>query len=115
MTIALLSMSGLLAGTEIIAMTLITICSRKKNLLYMTIAILLYGMVIPFLVYYSLSYSSIGTVNFTWNIITTISMIIIGKLLFNDIITRLHLVSFLMGITSMAILYIAEADLIKLH
>jgi len=110
MTLALLSMSGLLAGTETIAMTAITKYSRNKNIWYMAIAILLYGIVIPFSVYHSLSYSSIGTINFMWNIITTVSMIIIGKLLFDDTVTHLHLISLLMGIASMAILYIAEMD-----
>ncbi len=110
MTIALLSLASLLAGTETIAMTAITKYSRNKNIIYMAVAILLYGLVIPLSVYYSLSYSSIGTVNFTWNIITTVSMIVIGKLLFNDNVTHLHLISLLMGISSMVILYIAEME-----
>ena len=110
MSLALLSMAAWLAGTETIAMTAITQYSRNKKILFMATAIILYGLIIPYSIYYSLSYSSIGTINFTWNIITTVSMIIIGRFLFNDKMTHLHIISLLMGIGSMAILYIAEMN-----
>lgn len=104
----LLSLTGLLAGSETIAMTSITKFSKNKNFLYMLLALLIYGIIIPFIVLKTLTFAGIGTVNFMWNIITTVSMIIIGHFYFGDRMSNLHLISLLLGIASITILYIAE-------
>lgn len=104
----LLSLTGLLAGSETIAMTSITKFSKNKNFLYMLLALLIYGIIIPFIVLKTLTFAGIGTVNFIWNIITTVSMIIIGHFYFGDRMSNLHLISLLLGIASITILYIAE-------
>jgi multidrug transporter EmrE-like cation transporter len=56
----------------------------------------------------SLNFSGIGIVNFLWNIITTVCMIIIGYYLFNEKVNHLHLISLLLGIASIILLYFAE-------
>jgi hypothetical protein len=108
MTIGLVSMAALLAGTEIVAMTSITQYYRHKNTAFIVIAVIIYGLIVPFLTYSSLFYSAIGTVNLMWNLMTTVSMIVIGRFMFNDTLTRLHIISLLMGLASMSILFVAE-------
>ena len=104
----LLSLTGLLAGSETIAMTSITKFSKNKQFSYMLLALLIYGIIIPFIVLKTLTFAGIGTVNFMWNIITTVSMILIGHFYFGDRISNLHLISLMLGIASITILYIAE-------
>ena len=104
----LLPLTGLLAGSETIAMTAITKYSKTNNKLFMLFGFLIYGFIIPFVVLKTLTYSGIGTVNFMWNIITTVSMIIIGHFYFGDKMSNLHLISLMLGIASITVLYIAE-------
>ncbi len=56
----------------------------------------------------SLNFEGIGTVNFMWNVITTVSMIVIGHYLFRDKITHLHVISLMLGVSSLILLYIAN-------
>lgn len=104
----LLPLTGLLAGSETIAMTSITKYSKNGNKLFMLLAFIIYGFIIPFSVLKTLTFAGIGTVNFMWNIITTVSMIIIGHFYFGDKMSNLHLISLMLGIASITILYIAE-------
>ena len=104
----LLPLTGILAGSETIAMTAITKYSKGHNKLFMILGLFIYGLVIPFVVFKTLTFAGIGTVNFMWNIITTVSMIIIGHFYFGDKMSNLHLISLLLGIASITVLYIAE-------
>jgi multidrug transporter EmrE-like cation transporter len=97
-----------LALSETLAMTALTKYYKSYKIYYLISGIALYGIVIPYMILYSLHFSGIGTVNFLWNIITTVSMIIIGYYLFNEKINHLHLISLLLGISSIVILYFAE-------
>ena len=98
----------LLAGSEIIAMTVLTSCAKNYNLYYLIIGVLIYGAVIPYLVIKATKFDGIGTVNFLWNIITTVSMIIIGYYIFGDKVSHLHYISFFLGIASIIVLYMAS-------
>lgn len=104
----LLPLTGLLAGSETIAMTAITKYSKTNNKFYMLLGFLIYGLVIPIAVLKTLTFAGIGTVNFMWNIITTVSMIVIGHFYFGDKMSNLHLISLMLGLASITILYIAE-------
>ena len=104
----LLPLTGLLAGSETIAMTAITKYSKNKNILFMLLGLVIYGIIIPFAVLKTLTFAGIGTVNFMWNIITTVSMIIIGHFFFGDKMSHLHLISLMLVIASITVLYIAE-------
>lgn len=104
----LVALTGLLAGSETIAMTTITKYSKLAAPHYMIVAMLIYGLVLPFTILKTLSLAGIGTVNFMWNIITTVSMIVIGHYYFGDRMTHLHLISLLLGVGSMIILFMAE-------
>ena len=97
-----------LALSESIAMTALTKYAKSYNTYYLIAGIVLYGIVIPYMIIYSLNFTGIGTVNLLWNILTTVSMIIIGYSLFNEKLNHLHLVSLLLGVGSIVILYFAD-------
>jgi multidrug transporter EmrE-like cation transporter len=97
-----------LALGETIAMTALTKYSKSYNINYLIAGIALYGILIPYMIISSLNFSGIGTVNLLWNIITTVSMIVIGYYLFNEKVNHLHIVSLLLGIGSIVILYFAD-------
>ena len=87
---------------------LLTKYYKSDKIYYLIAGIALYGIVIPYMIISSLNFSGIGTVNFLWNIITTVCMIIIGYYLFNEKVNHLHLISLLLGIASIILLYFAE-------
>lgn len=97
-----------LAFSETIAMTSLTKYTKSYNIYHLLTGIILYGIVIPYMIIISLNFSGIGTVNLLWNIITTVSMIIIGYCLFNEKVNHLHIVSLLLGLGSIVILYFAD-------
>ena len=104
----LLPLTGFLAGSETIAMTSITKYSKNGHIGLLIIGIIIYGVIIPTSILKTLDITGIGTVNFMWNIITTVSMIIIGHFYFGDHLSHLHLISLLMGVSSIIILYMAD-------
>jgi multidrug transporter EmrE-like cation transporter len=104
----LLTYTIALALSETIAMTALTKYSKSYNTLYLIAGIVLYGIAIPYMVISSLNFSGIGTVNLLWNILTTVSMVIIGYSLFNEKLNHLHIVSLLLGVASIIILYFAD-------
>lgn len=97
-----------LALSETVAMTALTKYSKLSNKYYLILGMALYGLLIPYMIIISLNYSGIGTVNLLWNIITTVSMIIIGYYIFKEKVNHLHLLSLLLGIASIIILYLAD-------
>ena len=105
---SILLYTSLLAGFETISMTALTKYHKEKNILYLLLGVIIYGLIIPFLVIFSLNFEGIGTVNFLWNIITTVSMIVIGYYIFGDKVNHLHLISLLLGISSIVVLMIAD-------
>lgn len=93
---------------ESFGLTLLTKHSIKKNYYYLFIASLIYGIVIPFFILKTLKHQGIGTINLLWNIMSTIVMITIGYYMFYERFNHLHLISFLLGISSITILYLVE-------
>ncbi len=98
----------LLAGFEIIAMTLLQKEQIESKRYYLIIAMILYGLIIPIIMLKTLNYNGIGTVNLMWNILTTVSMVLIGYYYFNEKINHLHVLSLMFGIASILMLYIAS-------
>ncbi len=98
----------LLAGFEIIAMTLLQKEQLQSNKSYLIIAMAIYGLIIPIIILKTLNYNGIGTVNLMWNILTTVSMVIIGYYYFNEKINHLHVLSLMFGIASIILLYVAS-------
>lgn len=105
------TLTFLLAGSEIVAMTSLQQYVKKNfDLKYLLIGIVIYGVIIPYMVVKTLNYDGIGTVNLMWNIITTVAMIVIGYYLFNERITHLHIISLMLGVASIVLLYMAGDD-----
>ena len=108
MSSSILLYTGLLAGVETISMTALTQYVKSKNKWYLLLGMFIYALIIPFLVIISLNFEGIGTVNFLWNIITTVSMIVIGYYVFGDSVNHLHLISLLLGISAIVVLMMAD-------
>ena len=101
-------LTALLAVTETIALTSLTKYTKNNKSIYLIIGMLIYGIVIPTVIVKSLNFEGIGTVNFIWNIITTVSMIVVGYYMFNQNVNKLHMISLLLGIASLILLYFAN-------
>jgi multidrug transporter EmrE-like cation transporter len=97
-----------LGAAETAAITFITKYSKQSQFIYMVMAILVYGLVIPYGIFKTLDYSNIATINLLWNVLTTVSVILISCVYFGDKITNLHLISLFLGIASISVLYLAE-------
>ena len=104
-----IGLTCLLAGTETIAMTMLTKYSKNTNRThFLILGVIIYGLLIPYLLIKSISFEGIGSVNLAWNIITTVTMIIIGYYIFGDRVNHLHIISLAFGILSIILLYIAN-------
>jgi multidrug transporter EmrE-like cation transporter len=107
----IIKMTGLtlfLGCAETAAITFITKYSRQSSFVFMVIAILVYGLVVPYGIYRTLDYSNIATINLLWNVLTTVSVILVSYFYFGDKLTNLHLISLFLGIASISVLYLAE-------
>lgn len=104
----LLALAFAVSVIETAGLTLITSYSKTHFLPTMVGAMSIYGLAVPMFIYKTLNYAGIGTVNFMWNIMTTVSMIIIGTIVFGEKIDRLHMMSMVLGIASISLLYFAE-------
>ena len=104
----ILFLTILLAGIETFALTSITQYSKNSKLIYILIGCFIYGCIIPFLILKLLNFEGIGMVNLFSNIITTVTMIIIGYYIFNEKINNLHLISCTFAVLSVIIFYFAS-------
>ena len=107
-TVSLVLFAILIASIESVGMTTLTYYSKSFQIHNLILGILIYGLCIPFLVVKSLSYAGIGTVNLLWNIISTVSMIVIGYYFFNEKVNHLHLFSLFFGVAAIVLLYFAQ-------
>ena len=75
---------------------------------YLITSCILYGIFVPLTLIKLLEYENIGTLNFIWNIFSTIIMISIGYYYFNEKIDKLKILAFMLGLTSLILLYISN-------
>lgn len=106
---SLIAFIVILTGIEAIGQTLITKHAEKPNVSYFLIASLIYGLVVPWMLWYSLKYEGVATVNLLWNVLTIIVMTTIGYVLFKDRVNHLHLISILFAVAAIVMLYFANA------
>jgi multidrug transporter EmrE-like cation transporter len=93
---------------ESIGMTLLTYYSKNKNIYLLILSCLIFGGVVPYLILKSLEYDNISTVNYIWNILSTVIMIAVGYILFEEKLNYIKILSFATGILSIFLLYLAE-------
>ena len=75
--------------------------SLKHKSNYIKYACLIYGLIIPFILLKLLKYEGIGLVNFFWNILSTISGILIGIYLFNEKINNKQIIGIIISLTGL--------------
>jgi len=97
-----------LVTIESTALTCITYYSKNKNMYLLAIGCFIYGIIVPCLILKSLEFEGISTINFIWNLFSTVIMIAIGYLLFNEKLNYIKILSFLSGILSIFLLYMSE-------
>ena len=77
------------------------ITKHPKDLI---ICCLIYGVVVPFFLYYLLAQKGVGTVNFIWNVFSTILGFLIGVLLFHEQVENLQWLGVLLGFVSFGLI-----------
>jgi drug/metabolite transporter (DMT)-like permease len=80
------------------------VAGEKGSIKYMVIACLIYGLMVPFLLYKMIKYKGVGMVNFLWNIFSTISGFMIGMLLFHEKVNNLQIIGVGLGLLSFALI-----------
>jgi len=93
---------------ESCAMTSITYYSRGNHIIYFIIGCILYGIAVPYLILQAIKYDSVGTMNFLWNIFSTIIMVVVSYYLFNDNINYMKFFGFIIGLFSIILIYYSE-------
>jgi multidrug transporter EmrE-like cation transporter len=103
MVIEVLGLIGVTSIIEAVALYFI----KKNNLVDLPIAMILYGLgVVPLLYYTSVSHG-IGMINFIWNIVSTIFGFIIGIYLFKEKVNNLQLIGVLLSLTGIGLIMIS--------
>jgi len=105
---SILLITAVLAGIETISLTALTTYSKNKDVLYLLLSVFIFAIINPVLLLMALRFEGIGTVNFLWNICTTVSMFMIGHYVFGDTINYLHILSAFLGISAIIVLFIAN-------
>lgn len=94
---------------EIVALTFLTrYVKMTKHYLDLIPVILIYGMIVPYVLLHLVEAVGMGFANFIWNICTTIFAIVVGYYYFNEKIDKLHIISLILGISSLILLSIAH-------
>jgi len=104
----LVLLTSILAGSQVIAMTALTKYSLNLNIKYLIIGMISYGIVTPYLIINSLRFKGIGTIDSMVNVITTISMVVIGYFIFNNKVNKLHIFSIFLATAAIISLYYAD-------
>jgi drug/metabolite transporter (DMT)-like permease len=77
---------------------------QRGSIKYMVMACVFYGLLVPWLLYKMMKYEGVGTVNFLWNIFSTISGFMIGMLLFQEKVTNLQFIGVGLGLLSFGLI-----------
>jgi multidrug transporter EmrE-like cation transporter len=93
---------------ESIGMSCLTYSFKNNNTIYYIIGSLIYGLIIPYSIKRALSFENISTINFIWNILTTVTMIIIGYLVFSEKLNFKKILAFIVGLLSIFLLYTSD-------
>ena len=71
-------------------------------------ASLIFGLGVVPLLSMSLKYEGIGIVNFVWNVLSTISMFVIGIYFFNEKVENLQLIGIIITLIGLALVLISS-------
>ena len=71
---------------------------RGLNPYFLAVSMILYSIQ-PFIIWNSLSYQSLTVMNITWNIISSISVAILGLVFFNERLAQRELLGVVLGLT----------------
>ncbi len=103
----------LLVSFEFVALYSVQKAAEEKNKKYLIITMILYGIPISLLIYKLLEFRKIGTVNFSWNIFSTISGFCIGVFLFKEKLVSLQWIGVGLGFVSLALIMLSNSPSTK--
>ena len=79
----------------------------NNNLLYVLIAVASYG-VICLLLHKCYDFMGMGITNFVWSVLSIVSIITIGIVIFNEKITRFDVLGMILSITGLYLIFIKD-------
>ena len=85
--------------------------SNDKQPKDLIICCLIYGLAVPFFLYYLLAQKGVGTVNFIWNVFSTIVGFFIGVLLFQEHVESLQWLGVFLGVISFGLILTASKSI----
>jgi len=93
---------------EAVALYYIQKASTTGALRLVFIAMAIYGLVLPILLYKMVTYEGIGMINFLWNIFSTLFGFLIGILLFKEKVNNLQWIGVALGVLAFALIILGD-------
>jgi len=81
---------------------------RPLNYNWLILSSLIYGLIVPPLLYKMLAYEGIGMVNFFWNIFSTLSGFTIGILIFRESVTHIQLIGITLSLLGVGLVVLGD-------
>jgi multidrug transporter EmrE-like cation transporter len=100
----------LVISVESFALYYLQKAASEKDKRYLIITMLIYGIPVSLLLYKLLEFRKIGTVNFFWNIGSSLVGFTIGILWFGEKLINLQLIGVLLGFLGLGLVMIGESS-----
>jgi multidrug transporter EmrE-like cation transporter len=75
---------------------------------YFIFTAIVYGLLVPYLVYRLLTYEGIGLVNFIWNIFSSITVLLIGIYIFREQVTGVQSLGIALGLVGIVLIHLGR-------
>lgn len=80
----------------------------KTQLKFYILGALIYGLLVPYFLLRSLKYEGLGTVNFFWNVVSTVSAFAIGSYMFGEKISNWKIMGVALSLTGLGMILMSE-------
>jgi drug/metabolite transporter (DMT)-like permease len=85
----------------------------KSQLKFYVLGALIYGILVPYFLLRSLKYEGLGTVNFFWNVVSTVSAFAIGAYLFKEKISNWKIMGVTLSMVGLGMILLSDKDQIE--
>lgn len=80
----------------------------KNQLKFYVLGALIYGLLVPYFLLRSLKYEGLGTVNFLWNVVSTVSAFAIGSYMFGEKISNWKMMGVALSLTGLGMILMSD-------
>lgn len=101
---------GALTAVENVGMYSIKRSQTNGEWLFYILASLIYGILVPFFFMRSLQYEGLGTVNFFWNVASTLSAFAIGAFFFKEKVTSWKMMGVTLSLLGLGMILMSDKD-----